>query len=185
MQFNEFLDIYGARFKPLYEADGLTEWRNKVKPAHVDPAVMRTALDELAATYRTGSDGPRVQTVMEAYSRAEARSRIGFVPDHVCQTCGNSGWSMGLKTAAGYWINPAYPEHVGEALYHTPIPCYCDLGRMATITDKMPGGLPSARRDAMRRYCIIPLGSVQDAADHRCLSWLRELQGECEQEVSP
>lgn len=161
----------------------MNEWTTMV--AKAEPEIMRTALDAIADHHRRLAEeggrtiaAPRLGEVNAAYHRAAAATAAYVPPITLCRRCGNSGWSMGLKTAGGYWIDPLHPKRVGETPYHSLIACRCEHGRIATVNDRLPRGAPQSIRDALSRYCIMPMGYIPDD-DVPDMTYLRELRGIC------
>lgn len=171
MRFEAFLDMYGSRWRPLGEADGLPEWIKEIGLPGIQEGVMRVAIARIAAAHlnrqkETGYivEKPRLGEVMMAYREAEEKATAYEMPDIKCSHCHGSGWCLAVRHSQGWFATPGRMVPRGPGNWTILcIPCHCAAGgHVLAPRERQSDGSWSARpypqeyRDQLIPYHVGP-----------------------------
>jgi hypothetical protein len=162
MNFAKFERMFGSRFRPLGEADGLPEWAAEIGRPEVDEGTMRTVLARLSDRHRRMTaelgrepDKPRLGEIMAMYgavAKETAATAWRETADRLrCSHCDGSGWAMAVRHESGRYALPTGAVRaLGGRWSIVAVPCHCPLGGSVPA----PGGgtYPQQFRDRLRPY---------------------------------
>jgi len=152
MNFEAFSKQYAARFRPLGDADGLTEWIRDIDKPEIEAETMRMALNQIEDHHhRLSDDGvrtiaaPRLGEVMIAYRRvAEVRNTPGqATPGRkrslpLCGVCDSGHMWILLDMENIECVDPRAPSPTRGRTVIIRTLCTCQVDRMGR-----PGELPA------------------------------------------